>query len=156
MNKSRIYIDLFSYWVLVFEIICWIWLILVGRIWDLDTVKISFIKGMFFLMYRDTTCLFFVLYCGCIYLWLVVPDCGSDSYFCSCRIGRGSCLFFVSVLVPFCGCIYYTTVAAIYSICCHNKLVLWLRSFDYFANGLLYRLGLYPVLQLCSLIMWFV
>ena len=123
-------------------------MILVGGIWGLDTVKISVIKGMFFLCITGTIRLFFVLYCGCIYLWLVVPDYGLDSYFCSCHIGPGSGLFFVSLLVPFCACICYTAVAVRYSICCHNKLVLWLRSFGYFANGLLYWYGFYSYLRL--------
>ena len=154
MNKSRIYIDLFSFGFEYYEIICWIWLILVCEIWGLDTVKISVIKGMFFWCITGTIRLFFVLYYGCIYLWLVVPDCGCDTYFCSCHIGRGSCLFFVSILVPFCACICYTAVAAIYSICCHNRLILWRRFLGYLANGLLYRYGKLWVCG-CILIMWF-
>ena len=103
---------------------------------------------MFFLSVSGTIRLFFVLYCGCIFLWLEVADYGSDSYFCSCHIGPDQVCFLW---------VYWCRFVLVFAIllsrldtlfCCHNKLVLRLRSFGYFANGLLYWYGFYPCLRL--------
>jgi len=103
---------------------------------------------MFFWSVIVTIRLFFVLYCGCIFLWLEVADYDSDRSFCSYYIGLDHVCFLWMYW-----CLFVLVFAILLSrsdtlFCCHNKLVLWRRFLGYFANGLPYQLVVYPGLRL--------
>ena len=69
-----------------------------------------------------------VTFAAAILAWIM-------SVFCKCT-GLVLCLYWLSA------------PAGIYSGGYHNISVLWIRSFGYFANGLLYRYGVVPGLRL--------
>ena len=148
MNKSRIYIVLFGFWVWVYEILYW-HLIDLGR-WNLRSwyTENKCHCGHVFGMYPTTIRSFFVPCCRCIFLWLEIADCGCDRCFCSCYIGPGSGLVFVDVLVSF-WCLYLLllllrsdTLFAVTTICFMIKL---LRLFCYWLRC---WLEVYPDLRL--------